>query len=105
MLIGLSISAVALIGLLAYIAIGSALGCSEHDAYFEQRTCPSWFVDVATPQAKIVMLCAYFGPPIVLIASIVTLVSQRMRYLVTALALMGMPLAVLAVSVDAVDFG
>jgi hypothetical protein len=89
-----SIAAVAIVGLLAFWTIGAALGCSEHDALFEQRNCPSWFQGRSTSKT-LVMLCAYLGPFVTLIAAVASVKLQRVRYVVITSVLVSAPMVVL----------
>lgn len=89
-----SIVAVVVVGLLAYWTIALSLGCAEHDSEFFQQKCPNWFKGRST-SGTLVMLCAYFGPLVTLIAAIATVVSRRARYVVTASVVVSIPMVVL----------
>lgn len=91
-----AIAAVAIVGLLAYWTIAASLLCAEHDALFSQRNCPDWFLG-RNPGHTLVMLCAYLGPFITLIAAIASVVSGRARYVITTGIVVSIPMMVLVV--------
>jgi hypothetical protein len=91
-----SIAAVAIVGLLAYSTIASALLCAEHDELFNQRNCPDWFQG-RSPRGTLVMLCAYLGPFLTLIAAIASVVSRRARYVITTGIIVSTPMMVVVV--------
>jgi hypothetical protein len=93
----MSVVAIGLIGLLAYSTIAASLGCSENDEALHQQSCPGWFQDRSAAKT-LVMLDAYVGSFLVLIAAAASIGSRRARYLVWTSAVTAAPMVVLLVS-------